>query len=123
MKPSHLIRFALLIGVLTFGGVTWFLRRTQDAPGMSAEGARTLLLIGRVAWGLAIAGCIVVFASLQREPGPARQQQLSIVAWALGESVAMLGGVVWFLTGSPSWYVPGLVFLVLTFLAFPGERR
>jgi hypothetical protein len=45
----------------------------------------------------------------------------SIGAWALGEMVALLGGVVWMITGSPAWYFPGLVFLVLTFLVFPAR--
>jgi hypothetical protein len=35
----------------------------------------------------------------------------------------MVGGVIWFLTGITQWYSAGLVYLVLTFLAFPARRE
>ena len=121
MTPALLIRIAMLIGVLLFGAVTWFLRQSGNAPEPpTPESARTLLWMGRAAWGAAVAGCVVLFALLQRETTPARAQRLSIIAWALGELVALFGGVVWFLTGLTQWYVSGLVFLVLALLAFPG---
>lgn len=123
MTPAHLIRFAMLTGVLLFGGVTWLLRRSGEAPpALDATDALTLVWMGRIAWLVAIGGSILVFALLQQRPSSARIGRLSIVAWALGELVALYGGVVWFLTGSSAWYLPGLVFLVLSFLAFPARR-
>lgn len=123
MTPPLLIRIAMLTGVLLFGGVTWFLRQSGSAPEPpTAESARTLLWMGRAAWAAAIAGCVVLFALLQREPSTARTRTLSIVAWAFGELVALYGGVVWFLTGLTQWYVSGVIFLVLSLLAFPGGR-
>ena len=88
---------------------------------MDAEQANALLWIGRVLWGTAIVGCFVVYQMAQRSRE--RGESLHIVAWAMGEMVALYGGVVWFLTGAPSWYVPGLVYLIMTLLAFPGRRR
>lgn len=121
MTPALVIRITMVTGVLLFGAVTWFLRRSGSAPSpLTPEAARTLLWMGRAAWATALAGCVVLFALMQREPTSARTQRLSIVAWALGEMVALFGGVVWFLTGMTEWYVSGVVFLVLSLLAFPG---
>jgi hypothetical protein len=122
MPPAFLIRFAMLIGVLLFGGVVWFLRRSDGAPGVAPEDARALLWIGRALWGTAIIGSAILFQLVQRAMTFAKVQSYSIVAWALGEMVALYGAVIWFLTRSPSWYVTGLVFLLLAFLAFPARR-
>ncbi|MEO6447369.1 MAG: hypothetical protein ABIZ91_16700 [Gemmatimonadaceae bacterium] len=122
MGPSHAIRFAMMLGVLLFGGVTWFLRQSGEGDTMDQSLLPSLLWIARGLWVLAIAGCIGLFGVLRNTTSPARVSQLSIIGWALGESVALLGGVVWFVTGSPAWYLPGVVFLLLTFVAFPGRR-
>jgi hypothetical protein len=122
VTPALAIRFAMLTGVLLFGGVVWFLQRSGDAPGgMPEESQRMLLLMGRLLWVAAIGGCIFLFRALGSAPAP-RAAQLHVVGWALGESVALFGAVVWFLTGTPAWYLPGLTFLVLTFLVFRGRR-
>jgi hypothetical protein len=122
VTPALAIRFAMLTGVLLFGGVVWFLQRSGDAPGMPEESQRMLLMMGRVLWVAAIGGCIFLFRALGSAPAP-RAAQLHVVAWALGESVALFGAVVWFLTGTPAWYLPGVTFLVLTFLVFRPERQ
>lgn len=121
-QPTHIIRIAMLAGVLTFGGVVYYLRRSGDAPGVNAEQARSLLWIGRSIWGVAIAGCLVLYVLSQRERSTAKVNTYQIIAWALGESVALYGAMLWFLTGSPTWYTPGLIYLGLTFLAFPIRR-
>ena len=121
MTPSLAIRFAMLTGVLIFGGVVWFLQRSGDAPTMPLDSQRPLLMMGRILWVVAIGGCILVFQSLGKASA-SRAAQLHIVGWALGESLALFGAVVWFLAGTPAWYIPGLTFLVLTFLVF-RERR
>jgi hypothetical protein len=120
--PTHIIRLAMLAGVLTFGGVVYYLRRNGDAPGVDAEQARAFLWIGRALWGMAILGCLILYQLVLRERSPARRQSFQIVAWALGEMVALYGAMIWFLTGSPSWYTPGLIYLALAFLAFPIRR-
>ncbi|MGQ0646334.1 MAG: hypothetical protein ACT4P7_02115 [Gemmatimonadaceae bacterium] len=109
----------MLIGVLLFGGVVYYVRQSQAPPGVAPDDARALLWIGRAIWGLAIIGCAILFQVIQRGGVPGKVRSYRIVAWALGEMVALYGGVIWFLTGTPSWYVPGLVFLLLAFLAFP----
>lgn len=117
MTPALAIRFAMLVGVLLFGGVVFFIRRSGTAPALPEASQGMLLLMGRVLWALAIGGCIVLYQAVGRATA-SRASQLHIIGWALGESVALLGAVIWFLTGTPSWYVPGLTFLVLSFLVF-----
>jgi len=106
-----------------FGGVVFVLRRSGDAPGVTAEQAAAFVWIGRGLWAAAVIGCTVVFQAAQRSRNARSAQSLHIVAWAFGEMVALYGGVIWFLTGRPTWYIPGLVYLVMTLLAFPGRRE
>ncbi|MCC6772221.1 MAG: hypothetical protein IT360_13595 [Gemmatimonadaceae bacterium] len=123
MTPALLIRLALLAGVLMFGGVTWYIRREGAGPGLDPETLRTLLWVGRGTWILSMATCVSLFGMLRNARSQARIGALSLVGWAAGEAVAMVGGVIWFLTGITQWYSAGLVYLVLTFLAFPARRE
>lgn len=123
MTPALLIRLALLAGVLMFGGVTWYIRREGAGPGLDPESLRTLLWVGRGTWILSMATCVSLFGMLRNARSQARIGALSLVGWAAGEAVAMVGGVIWFLTGITQWYSAGLVYLVLTFLAFPARRE
>lgn len=120
LQAALVIRAAMLLGVLLFGGVTWFIRRTGDVPPFDPANASTLLWVARGVWGLSMAACIVLFALWRNARSAARVQSLSIIGWAAGELVAVMGGVVWFLTGNAEWYSFGLVYLVLAFLAFPA---
>jgi ABC-type xylose transport system permease subunit len=120
MKPLLLIRFAMLFGVLLFGGVTWYLRRDGSVSPFDPSGAKTLLWVARAVWGLSMAACVILFIVIRNARSRAQAQTLSLVGWASGEAVALMGGVVWFLTGNTQWYQFGLVYLVLTFLAFPA---
>lgn len=123
MTPSILIRISMLTGILLFGGLIWFLHSSANGPANVQPGtAQTLLWAGRAIWGMAILGCIVLFGMLQRAPKASKTQTLSIIAWALGEMVALYGGVVWFIGGRNDWYISGVIFLVLSLLAFPGGR-
>ena len=123
MTPLLAIRIAMVSGVLLFGGVTWFLRQSGTTPGLDAAGLQTLLWVARCAWALAIGGCVALFSSIRRATTPSRERTLSIVGWGLGEMVALLGGVIWYLTGVTTSYFLGLAFLVLTYLAFPAGQR
>jgi hypothetical protein len=69
-----------------------------------------------------IAILLVVLRSAQeRAPAYERRASLTIMAWALGESAAIMGGVYWFLSGSAGLYAVGLaVFLMgLTTIGIP----
>lgn len=123
LRPTVLIRAALLLGVLFFGAVTWFIRRSGGVPPFDPANATTLLWVARGVWGFSMGTCLVLFGLLRNSRNAARAQSLSIVGWASGELVAMMGGVVWYLTGNSQWYTFGLVYLVLTFFAFPAPRE
>jgi hypothetical protein len=53
----------------------------------------------------------------------ARRAALLIVAWAAAESLALFGGVVWFLHGDSRWYIAGMCFMLATFILFPLARE
>ena len=40
-----------------------------------------------------------------------------------GETLALLGGVIFFLTSMPTWYIAGVIVLTTTFVAFPAPLR
>jgi hypothetical protein len=82
-----------------------------------------LVMTGRALWAVDIVLCLVLLQMIKRTNDPARVSSLSIIAWALGEGLAIFGGVFWYLAGTSSWYGAGLAFLVFTFLVFPASGR
>lgn len=119
MTPLRAIRLAMMGGVLLFGGVSWFITRapgwTAPDPGIAAE----LTWIARVVWALAGIALVVLFLKFRDSESVARASTVAIVSWSLGETLALLGGVVFFLTAAAGWYVAGVIALALTFVAFP----
>src|SRR5688572_9686590 len=89
-RTLALIRIALLVGVLVLGVVVWFLRRS-DASSYSVD-PRGLRLAGQAVWGLATIGVLVLFLAVGRAPAE-RRATFSVIAWALGESTAVYGGL------------------------------
>lgn len=119
MTPLHAIRLAMMGGVLLFGGVSWFLTRTPDWVPPEPGVADQLTGIARIAWlavGLAL---MVLFVKFRDYTNAARASSVAILSWALGETLALLGGVVFFLTSTAGWYIAGVILLTLTFVAFP----
>lgn len=123
MTPAILIRGAMLIGVLLFGGVTWYVRRDGSPPELSRDTLTTLLWVGRGTWLVSMTTCLALFGMLRNARSQKRITALSITGWAAGEAVAIVGGVIWFLTGISKWYSAGLVYFVLALLAFPLKRQ
>jgi hypothetical protein len=122
VSPLYAIRLAMLGGVLLFGGVCWMLQRTPDwSPAPTAD-LNALRVVARVLWAAAVAGVIILFLRARGVTQAARLSTLSILAWALGEMVALYGGAVYFLTGIASWYVAGVAFLAIVLTAMPGPR-
>ncbi|MBK8248026.1 MAG: hypothetical protein IPK85_11585 [Gemmatimonadetes bacterium] len=122
MSPTLTIRFAMLLGVLLFGGVVYASRLSPDAPTLTADMLRQLRWIGQGLWVMAIGGSAFALQQYHKSEASSHRQTWSIIGWALGETVALFGAVVWFLGGSPVWYIPGLLFLLITFMAFPARR-
>ncbi|HZI28096.1 MAG TPA: hypothetical protein VFD64_08055 [Gemmatimonadaceae bacterium] len=119
MTPLHAIRLAMMGGVLLFGGVSWFLTQSPDwtapEPGIGDQ----LNRIARIAWIVVSVALIVMFMKFREPHDIARASSVAILAWALGEMLALLGGVVYFLTSMPGWYIAGVIVLTVAFVAFP----
>jgi len=123
VTPAILIRGAMLVGILLFGGVTWYVRRDGQPPALTHETLTTMLWVGRGTWILSMATCLSLFGMLRNARNQQRVVALSIAGWAAGEAVAIVGGVIWFLTGITKWYSAGLVYFVLALLALPLKRQ
>lgn len=123
MTPLHAIRLAMMGGVLLFGGVSWFLTSTPDWVGADPGIADQLTWIARIAWVLVGVALVVMFLRFRDSTDLARASSVAILAWALGETLALLGGVVFFLTSLAGWYVAGVLALTLTFVAFPAPLK
>jgi hypothetical protein len=106
----------MLVGVLVFGGVVWYMRQSSAASYDVDPAA--MRLAGQAVWGLATLGVLGLFVAAGRVP-PVRRPTLSVIAWALGESTALYGGLFWLLLGDPQWYLYGVACLLLTYLIFP----
>ena len=123
MTPLPAIRLAMLGGVLLFGGVSWFLTRTPDwtppEPGVAGQ----LTSIARIAWVVVGVAVVILFLKFRDSTNVARASSVAILSWALGETLALLGGVVFFLTAAAGWYIAGVIALTLTFVAFPAPPR
>ena len=123
MAKLGVIRVAMLAGVLSFGAIAWFVRRQGPVEAPTAVDPAMLRIAGSVIWGLAILGILGLFLALRNRETPARRSSFSIIGWALGEAVALFGGVYLFLTGDAQWFLAGLTALLLSFFIFPLRRR
>ena len=119
MTPLHAIRLAMMGGVLLFGGVSWFFTNMPDWSGPEPGIADQLTRVAQVVWALVGTALIVMFLKFRDSTNVARASSVAILAWALGETLALLGGVIFFLTSLAGWYVAGVIALALTFVAFP----
>ena len=116
------IRLALLLGVLAFGAATTFLVRRGGLRPSPADTLELLRTVGIVLWIVAIAGVVLLRVRGTRLAGRAGPATAAIIGWAIGEAVAIFGGVHYFLSGQPVWYLNGVLFLVATFVVFPLRR-
>jgi hypothetical protein len=117
----RLIRASLLFGVLAFGAVTYF-TQAQRQPGLPVETAATLRLVVYGLVALVLVASFVLRGVRERARDEAAAANLTIIAWAIGETPALLGAVVYFLSGDPMPYLIGLVtFLLMLVTIRPPE--
>jgi hypothetical protein len=117
----HIIRLAIFGGALLFGIVTWWLRREVPPPLTTDIGP--LRFAGYGLWVSVLVVLAFMRGLLGKATEQARRSSLLIVAWAAAESLALFGGVVWFLHGDSRWYVAGMCLLLATFILFPLARE
>jgi hypothetical protein len=121
LATLHIIRLAIFGGALLFGIVTWWLRRETPPPLTTDMGP--LRFAGYGLWVSVLVVLAFVRGLFAKATDPARRTAMLIIAWAAGESLALFGGVVWFLHGDSRWYVAGMCFLLATFILFPIARE
>jgi FtsH-binding integral membrane protein len=119
VTPLRAIRIAMMLGVLLFGGVAWFITRTPDWKAPDPGLLDQLSMIARVGWIAIGIALVFMFLRFRDSPNPSRASTAAIVAWTLGETLALFGGVILFLTAFGGWYIAGVTALVLAFVAFP----
>ena len=115
-RTLALIRIALLVGVLVFGGIVWYLQRSGDLT--YSVDPRGLRAAGQAVWGLMTLGTLGLFLTAGRVT-PERRAAFSVIAWALGEATAIYGGLFWMMLGDSQWYLYGVACLLLTYFIFP----
>ena len=115
-RTLALIRIALLVGVLVFGGIVWYLQRSTDLT--YSVDPRGIRVAGQAVWGLMTLGTLGLFLAAGRAT-PERRATFSVIAWALGEATAIYGGLFWMMLGDSQWYLYGVACLLLTYFIFP----
>ena len=110
-------------GVLLFGGVSWFLHRSPAwvAPDPMLFGQLTRIA-PVVALGVVL-GLAVLFLKFRNTTNAAQASTIAILAWSLGETLALFGGVIFYLTAATGWYIAGVIALALSFVAFPPPEN
>lgn len=112
-----LIRLALLGGVLVFGIVIAWLTGSGGYPAdTSLAGVLRLAFLVLAAGTLA---ALMVVRTAQGRAAADRRGTFAIVGWALGEGIALFGGVAWLLAGELPLYLTGVAVLLVAFLLVP----
>jgi hypothetical protein len=121
--PSTLaiIRIALLMGVLAFGGITYMVQKGETWAPAEPDLLAPLRVAMLATWVMATVLLLVMRARLARLTETAGRSIL-MVAWAIGEGAALFGGVYYFLSGDGTWFVIGLFFMLASFILFPIRR-
>jgi len=120
--PAQLaiIRMAFLGGVLLFGAVIWFLHRQPGyVPDHRMEQLRPVVPVIMLAL---IGGIIAVRIYLSRITDPQHIGTFQLIGWAIGEAAALFGGVYYFNTDDPRFYVMGLFVMLASFIVVPLRR-
>ena len=125
MAPSprsttlSVIRVTLLAGVVIFGVVGIYLTKGGSLEPLE-EQTLEVLRMAFVAILAAVGAAMFIFwrkrVALKPEDDPST---LNITGWALGESVALFGGVILLLSGDISYYLIGVVVMLVSFIFFP----
>ncbi len=118
-----IIRLSMLAGMLLFGGVIWWQRRSGPTPPADPSLASNVQTLATIWMGVAVLGLAALLAFGNRRPTEERRRTVSIIAWALGEGAALAGGVVYFIVGDARWYIAGIFVLLASFVLFPARRR
>lgn len=121
MTPTIAIRFAMLAGVLLFGGVAWFSHRDPGFTAAAGPVLDSLSTVGMGLWVVATLGFVILFWRSRSPQTAAQASTTGIIAWSIGEGLALFGGVFYLQSGVATWYIGGVIALALSMLVFPGR--
>ena len=121
LAALHIIRLAMFGGALLFGIVTYWLRRETPPPLPPEMGP--LRFAGYGLWVSVLVLLAFLRGIVTKTTDQGRRVSMLIVAWAAAESLALFGGVVWFLHGDSRWFVAGMCLMLATFILFPLARE
>jgi hypothetical protein len=115
------VRIALLVGVLMFGAVTYYVQRGVSWEPAAPDVLNTLHTVMLAVLVLAVVLLLVLRSRLGRR-SLAGERTMLVMAWAIGESAALFGGVYYFLSGNAQWFIIGLFVMLASFILFPIRR-
>jgi hypothetical protein len=119
--PLLIMRAAFVSGVLMFGAVIWFLHQNHSFPTRPQPPA---LAYAQIA--LSIGAVIFAFVSrgrIAREPNEEIRDAQLLIRWALGQGAALMGGVVFLLSGDVQPYLIGVLAMFISFALLPIRQR
>ena len=122
VRNLALIRFSLLAGVLLLGGLCWFTTNQRGGgpqPGADPNAFAPFRVLVPSLCIAALAVAAFIRARVAREREVAKRDSLRMIAWAVGEATALMGGVYYFKFGDPKLYVFGVVTMLATFIIVP----
>ncbi len=114
--PLPIIRIGLLSGIIVFGVVAYFLSGDLASPDEQLGEMLKLVFVALTAVSL-IASAVI---SRKVKNTEASGSHFLLAGWALAEAPALLGGIIWLLTGQAIYFVLGaILFAVTMFFILP----
>jgi hypothetical protein len=119
-RTLGIIRMSFLAGVLLFGAVVWFLHRQ---PGYVVDGSmEPLRPVMPFVLLTFIAAIVAVRVYLSRITDELQLNNFRLIGWAIGEAAALCGGVFYFNTNDPRFFIMGLFVQLASFVVVPLRR-
>ncbi len=109
------------MGLVLFGATSWYVHRQPGSTG--GDVAPYLRYAVMVVSVLAIAFALVTRNQLAEIRDIVQRAPRVIRAWAVGEAAALCGGVSYYLSGDASWYLIGLLAMLVVLALVPIERN
>ncbi len=118
-QPLQQIRLMLMTAVLLFGAVIVFVHRQPNWKPGTLPAAVIYALVPYAI--LAVSFAAALKGRVAREGDPQRRVSLLFVGWVAGEAAALIGVVIFYITGQAQWYGFGLLAMVISFaMLSPG---
>ena len=118
-----LVRVGMVLGTIAFGAIVWLLHR-QGRVHVAVTPARLRAYrdAAMVVWIAAsvVLGTLTIVR--QRVLEDARERTLTVLAWTVGELVAVLGAAFYLLSDRLRFYTLGLLFFAVALLISPLRR-